>query len=54
VASVECGEPVDYFTPAGTHGRVLCDLPPSHEGEHDSGELLLRPGDAPRVLLAGA
>ncbi len=44
----ECGEPVRYITPAGTGGEVPCDLAPQHDGEHDSGELFLRPSETIR------
>jgi hypothetical protein len=41
----QCGEPVRYWNPFGGHGQVPCDLAPQHEGDHDSRQLLLRPGD---------
>jgi hypothetical protein len=46
-----CGAPISYFTPAGTFGQVPCDLAPLHDGEHDSSQLLLRPGDTVSIPL---
>lgn len=48
-----CGAPISYLTPAGTSGEVPCDLTSLHDGDHDSSQLLLRPGDTVSVPLAG-
>jgi hypothetical protein len=51
MAAELCGAPVRYFTPCGDPGEVPCDLTPQHDGDHDSGQLLLRPGQTVSIPL---
>ena len=41
-----CGREIRFITPLGNPGSEPCDLAPDHEGECDSSQLFLRPGDA--------
>jgi hypothetical protein len=41
-----CGTLIHFVSPGGSSGSVPCDLPPGHEGDCDSSQLLVRPADA--------